>query len=144
MFGGVAIYGLATIVFGVSTHFLLSMFALIALGAGDMVSVYVRQSLVQLETPDRIRGRVSAVSSVFIGASNELGEFRSGLAAFALGLVPSVVIGGLVTLGFTGLWAFIFPVLARMNTFPRPENGDGSIFPCRTGRKIDPSPFSGK
>jgi hypothetical protein len=97
------------------------MLALIALGAGDMVSVYVRQSLVQLETPDQIRGRVSAVSSVFIGASNELGEFRSGLTAFAFGLVPSVVIGGLVTLGVTGLWMFIFPVLARMNTFPRPE-----------------------
>ncbi|MGH8263408.1 MAG: MFS transporter [Steroidobacteraceae bacterium] len=125
MFGGVAIYGLATIVFGVSTHFLLSMFVLIALGAGDMVSVYVRQSLVQLETPDQIRGRVSAVSSVFIGASNELGEFRSGLTAFAFGLVPSVVIGGLVTLGVTGLWAFIFPVLARMNTFPRPQQATG-------------------
>ncbi len=123
MFGGVAVYGISTIVFGVSTSFALSMLALVALGAGDMVSVYIRQTLVQLETPDAIRGRVSAVSSVFIGASNELGEFRSGLAASAFGLVPSVVIGGAITLGVTGLWVFLFPMLARMNLFPRQEQG---------------------
>ena len=119
MFGGVAAFGLATIVFGVSTSFALSLLALVALGAGDMVSVYVRQILVQLETPDRIRGRVSAVSSVFIGASNELGEFRAGLAAFAFGLVPSVVIGGVATLCVTALWIVIFPPLRRMHMFPR-------------------------
>src|SRR5262249_3302924 len=81
MFGGVALFGAATIVFGLSRTFAVSLVALALLGAGDMVSVYVRQLLVQLETPDAIRGRVSAISSMFIGASNELGEFESGVTA---------------------------------------------------------------
>ncbi len=81
MFGGVATFGVATIVFGLSTNFYLSMVALVVLGAADMVSVYVRHLLVQLDTPDYIRGRVSAVSAVFIGASNELGDFESGVMA---------------------------------------------------------------
>jgi MFS family permease len=118
MFGGVAVFGLATIVFGISTNFYLSMFALTALGAADMVSVYVRHLLVQLETPDAIRGRVSAVSSVFIGASNELGDFESGLMAKWLGAVRAVVIGGIATLVVTGLWTRLFPVLWRMQEFP--------------------------
>jgi MFS family permease len=118
MFGGVAVFGLATIVFGVSTNFYLSMFALTVLGAADMVSVYVRHLLVQLETPDAIRGRVSAVSSVFIGASNELGDFESGLVAKWLGAVRAVVIGGIATLVVTGLWTRLFPVLWRMQEFP--------------------------
>jgi MFS family permease len=118
MFGGVAVFGVATIVFGVSTNFYLSMFALTVLGAADMVSVYVRHLLVQLETPDAIRGRVSAVSSVFIGASNELGDFESGLVAKWLGAVRAVVIGGIATLVVTGLWTRFFPVLWRMQEFP--------------------------
>jgi MFS family permease len=118
MFGGVAMFGVATIVFGVSTNFYLSMFALTVLGAADMVSVYVRHLLVQLETPDSIRGRVSAVSSVFIGASNELGDFESGLVAKWLGAVRAVVIGGIATLVVTGLWTRFFPVLWRMQEFP--------------------------
>jgi MFS family permease len=118
MFGGVAVFGVTTIVFGLSTSFTLSLLALVLLGAGDMVSVYVRQILVQLETPDHIRGRVSAVSSVFIGASNELGEFRSGMTAYWFGLIPSVVIGGVATLGVTLLWIILFPSLARMHGFP--------------------------
>jgi len=118
MFGGVAVFGLATVVFGVSTNFYLSMFALTALGAADMVSVYVRHLLVQLETPDYIRGRVSAVSSVFIGASNELGDFESGLTAKWWGAVRAVVIGGIATLVVTGLWTRLFPVLWRMQEFP--------------------------
>jgi MFS family permease len=118
MFGGVAVFGVATIVFGVSTNFWLSMFALTVLGAADMVSVYVRHLLVQLETPDAIRGRVSAVSSVFIGASNELGDFESGLVAKWLGAVRAVVIGGIATLVVTGLWTRFFPVLWRMQEFP--------------------------
>ncbi len=93
MFSGVAVFGISTIVFGVSKIFWLSLIALFTLGAGDMISVFVRHLLVQLETPDAIRGRVSAVSSMFIGASNELGEFESGVAARVLGLVPSVVLG---------------------------------------------------
>jgi MFS family permease len=121
MFGGVAVFGAATVVFGLSTNFYLSMFALTVLGAADMVSVYVRHLLVQLETPDSIRGRVSAVSSVFIGASNELGDFESGLVAKWLGAVRATVIGGVATLIVTGLWTRFFPVLWRMQEFPRRE-----------------------
>ncbi|MET0536176.1 MAG: MFS transporter [Steroidobacter sp.] len=118
MFGGVAVFGVATIVFGVSTNFYISMAALTVLGAADMVSVYVRHLLVQLETPDAIRGRVSAVSAVFIGASNELGDFESGLTAKWWGAVRAVVIGGIATLIVTGLWTRLFPVLWRMQEFP--------------------------
>jgi MFS family permease len=119
MFSGVALFGCSTIVFGLSTVFWLSLGALCLLGAGDMISVFVRHLLVQLETPDAIRGRVSAVSSMFIGASNELGEFESGLAAKGLGLVPSVVLGGLVTLVVVAVYMRYFPELRRMNEFPR-------------------------
>ena len=119
MFGGVAVFGVATVVFGISTNLYLSMFALVVLGAADMVSVYVRHLLVQLETPDYIRGRVSAVSSVFIGASNELGDFESGLTAKWWGAVRAVVIGGIATLFVTGLWTRLFPVLWRMQEFPQ-------------------------
>jgi hypothetical protein len=118
MFGGVALFGVATIVFGWSTSFPLSFAALIVLGAGDMVSVYIRHLLVQLETPDAIRGRVSAVSAVFIGASNELGEFESGVTARWWGAVSAVIVGGIATLVVTGLWMRIFPTLRRMQTFP--------------------------
>ena len=97
MLGGVALFGLATVVFGVSESFVVSMIALVVLGAADMVSVYVRHMLVQLETPDLIRGRVSAVNAVFIGASNELGEFESGVTAAWWGLRPAVVVGGVAS-----------------------------------------------
>jgi MFS family permease len=119
MFSGVAVFGFSTIVFGVSTVFWVSLIALVLLGAGDMISVFVRHLLVQLETPDEIRGRVSAVSSMFIGASNELGEAESGVAAHAFGLVPSVVLGGLATLLVVGVYMRVFPELRRMNEFPR-------------------------
>jgi MFS family permease len=125
MFGGVAAFGVATIVFGLSTSFLLSLGALSVLGAADMVSVYVRHLLVQLETPDSIRGRVSAVSSVFIGASNELGDFESGLTAEWWGAVRAVVVGGVATLVVTGLWMRFFPVLWRMDRFPEPARALG-------------------
>jgi MFS family permease len=121
MFGGVAAFGVATIVFGVSKSFWLSLVALTVLGAGDMVSVYIRHLLVQLQTPDAIRGRVSAVSAVFIGASNELGEFESGLTAAWWGTVPAVVVGGLATLAVTGLWMHWFPELSKLDRFPAPE-----------------------
>ncbi|MDP5240054.1 MFS transporter [Uliginosibacterium sp. 31-16] len=113
MFGAVAVYGLATLVFGVSTSFMLSLVMLAVSGAADMISVVIRQSLVQLETPDEMRGRVSAVNSIFIGASNQLGEFESGVTAAAFGPVASVVIGGLGTLGVVGLWMRLFPSLAQ-------------------------------
>ncbi|HEY0940626.1 MAG TPA: MFS transporter [Steroidobacter sp.] len=119
MFGGVAVFGVATIVFGLSTNFYLSVLALIVLGAADMVSVYVRQLLVQLDTPDFIRGRVSAVAAVFVGASNELGDFESGLMAKWWGAVRAVIIGGVATLLVTGLWTRLFPVLWRMQEFPK-------------------------
>jgi MFS family permease len=118
MFAGVATFGCATIVFGLSQSFALSLGALALLGAGDMVSVYVRQILIQLETPDEIRGRVSAVNAVFIGASNELGEFESGVTAAWWGLVPAVVVGGTATLVVTGLWMRLFPGLRTMDRFP--------------------------
>ncbi len=118
MFGGVIVFGLATLVFGVSTSFWISLVALTVLGAGDMVSVYIRHLLVQLETPDEIRGRVSAVNSVFIGASNELGEFESGLVAAWLGAMPAVVIGGCATLFVAITWTRLFPELWRMDRFP--------------------------
>jgi MFS family permease len=120
MFGGVAVFGAATIVFGVSTVFWVSLVSLLVLGMGDMVSVYIRHLLVQLETPDAIRGRVSAVSSMFIGASNELGEFESGLAARWLGVVRSVVLGGVATLVVVGVYLKLFPELRRMDRFPAP------------------------
>lgn len=118
MFGGVAAFGAATVVFGLSTNLALSIVALVVMGAGDMVSVYVRHLLVQLETPDEIRGRVSAVNSVFIGASNELGEFESGVTASWWGTVPAVVVGGVATLAVTGLWMRLFPVLRDLDAFP--------------------------
>jgi MFS family permease len=113
MFGSVAIFGLSTLVFALSTSFLLSMFALAIGGMFDMVSVVIRQSLVQLETPNEMRGRVSAVSSIFVGASNQLGEFESGVTAAWFGTVPSVVIGGLGTLAVVGIWMKLFPSLAN-------------------------------
>ena len=113
LLGAVAVYGLVTLVFGLSTNFVLSLAALAIGGAADMVSIVVRQTLVQLETPDVMRGRVSAVNSVFIGASNQLGEFESGATAAWLGPVGSVVLGGVGTLLVAVLWWRWFPQLAR-------------------------------
>jgi MFS family permease len=124
MFGGVAAFGVATVVFGISTVFALSLAALVVMGAGDMVSVYIRHLLVQLETPDAIRGRVSAVNAVFIGASNELGEFESGLTAAWWGIVPAVVVGGVATLAVAGLWTRLFPMLWRLDRFPGANAGE--------------------
>jgi MFS family permease len=115
LFVAVAVFGVATIVFGLSTSFELSLAALIVLGAADVVSVVVRQTLVQIRTPDAMRGRVSAVNWVFIGASNELGGFESGLTAAWFGTVPAVVIGGIGTLVIAVLWAWRFPDLRRVD-----------------------------
>lgn len=113
MFGSVALYGVATLVFALSHSFVLSLAALALSGAFDMVSVVVRQSLVQLDTPDAMRGRVSAVNSIFIGASNQLGEFESGVTAGWFGTVPSVLIGGAGTLLIVAIWMRLFPALTR-------------------------------
>jgi hypothetical protein len=118
MFAGVALFGVATVIFGLSHIFLVSLAALLFLGIGDMASVYIRHMLVQLDTPDAIRGRVSAVNGVFVGASNELGEFESGLTAAWFGLVPAVVIGGIATLLVAGLWMRWFPALRTIDRFP--------------------------
>ena len=117
MFVCVAIFGMATVVFGISRDFYLSMAALVVTGAADMVSVYVRSALIQLATPDNMRGRVGSLNSLFIGASNELGEFRAGMTAGALGTVPAVVLGGLGTLCVTSLWMWLFPPLRRVDRF---------------------------
>ncbi|MDB5432046.1 MAG: transporter [Caulobacter sp.] len=113
MFIAVGVFGAATIVFGVSKIVWVSVIALAILGGADMVSVYVRQTLVQLATPDHMRGRVGAVSSLFIGASNELGEFESGVVARFLGPVGAAVFGGVGSLIVTGLWATMFPALRK-------------------------------
>ena len=120
MFGGVALFGVSTVVFGLSTSFLLSVGALFLLGVGDMVSVFVRHLLVQLETPDAIRGRVSAVSAMFIGASNELGEFESGLTAAWWGPVRAVTVGGVACLVVVGVYLRAFPELRKLDRFPQP------------------------
>ena len=121
LLGAVAVYGVATLVFGMSSSFIVSFIALIVAGAGDMVSVVIRQSLVQLDTPDDMRGRVSAVNSVFIGASNQLGEFESGVTAALLGAVGSVVLGGIGTLLVAGLWFKLFPALANRDALTSPR-----------------------
>ena len=121
MFGGVALYGVATVTIGLVHSFPVALVSLFLLGAGDMISVYIRHLLVQYETPDEIRGRVSAVNAVFIGASNELGEFESGLTASWFRLVPAIVFGGVATLVVTGTWMKLFPVLSRMDRFPHHE-----------------------
>jgi len=113
MLWAVAAYGAATVVFAVSTWVWVSLLMLAILGAADAVSVYVRQSLVQILTPDPMRGRVSAVSSLFISASNELGEFESGVAARILGPVGAAIFGGIGSVALTGLWAHMFPSLRQ-------------------------------
>ncbi|NJS13557.1 MAG: MFS transporter [Sphingopyxis sp.] len=117
MLWAVVVFGLATIGFGLSTSFYLSLALLVLLGASDMLSVFVRSSLVQLNTPDAMRGRVSSVSGLAISASNELGEMQSGIAAALLGPVGAVVFGGAGAIGVTALWAWLFPELRRARTF---------------------------
>ncbi|WP_236903954.1 MFS transporter [Comamonas serinivorans] len=117
MLGAVAVFGLANLVFSLSHWFWLSLIALAVAGAADMVSVYVRGTLVQFATPDDMRGRVNAVNMLFIGSSNELGEFRAGTSAAGFGTVPAAVLGALCTLGVVGAWAWLFPQLRRVNRF---------------------------
>lgn len=114
MFVAVALFGLFNIVFGLSTIVWLSILMLFAMGAADMVSIYVRETLIQLRTPDWVRGRVNAVNMVFIGASNELGAFRAGMVAALIGVVPAVLVGGIGTIAVAGLWAWWFPELRKV------------------------------
>ncbi|QRY67334.1 MFS transporter [Ensifer sp. PDNC004] len=122
MFLGVALFGLGTVVFGLSATPWISIGALVVMGAADMVSVYVRETLITLWTPDELRGRVNAVNMVFIGASNELGEFRAGMMASGFGGVFAVVFGGMGTLLVSGLWALGFPQLRKIDTLDVPDH----------------------
>ena len=115
MFASVAAYGVATIVFALSGTFAIALAALVVLGASDMVSVVIRMTLVQLGTPDEMRGRVTSVNALFIGASNQLGEFRAGAAAAWFGTVPTVLFGGIGTLVIVALWMWLFPPLVRID-----------------------------
>ena len=128
MFLGVAGFGVATCVFALSENFILTLAALAFLGASDMVSVVVRQSIVQLWTPDELRGRVASLNMIFIGGSNELGEFESGLTARWFGAVRAALLGGIGTLVVTGLWAWWFPELRTLDSLDRdrslPDRGE--------------------
>ena len=121
MFGAVAVFGLSTIVFGVSTLLPVSLAALVVLGASDVVSVLIRGTLVQLGTPDAMRGRVSAVNSMFIGTSNQLGEFESGFTASLLGTVPAVIVGGVGTILVALIWSRLFVSLREVDKLAAPE-----------------------
>jgi hypothetical protein len=112
-------FGLFTVVFGLSRNLALSLAALALAGACDMVSVIVRQTMIQLATPDEMRGRVSAVNMVFVGASNEVGQFESGITAQWFGAVPAVVLGGVGTIAVVALWARLFPALRRVKDLAR-------------------------
>lgn len=122
MFVNVGLFALATVAFGLSTILWVSIASLVVLGAADMVSVYVRSSLIQLHTPDSMRGRVSSVSLLFVSASNELGEFRAGVMAAAIGPVAATVGGGVLALIVTILWARLFPELRDADRLDVPEN----------------------
>jgi MFS family permease len=123
MYVGVAVYGAGAIVFGLSTNAAMSILALMALGAGDMVSSVIRQTVVQVSTPDEMRGRVFAVSSVFLGTSSQLGTFRAGLMAAMVGTVGAVVIGGAAVFVAVGLWVWLFPALRRVDRPDQPQTG---------------------
>jgi hypothetical protein len=119
LFLAVAIFEAATIIFALSTSFILSLVSLIVLGASDVISVVIRHSLVQIKTPDEMRGRVSAVNSMFIGTSNQLGEFESGVTAAIFGVVPAVLIGGIGTIIVVIVWMRFFPQLAHIDSLDR-------------------------
>jgi len=116
LFGALAVFGMATMIFALSTNLIVSLVALLLVGASDVVSVVIRSSLVQLQTPDEMRGRVNAVNSLFIGTSNQLGEFESGMLAGFIGPVQAVFIGGLGTIAVAGLWMYLFPSLRRLRS----------------------------
>ncbi|MCC7273725.1 MAG: MFS transporter, partial [Alphaproteobacteria bacterium] len=135
MLAAVGGFGLAACVFGLSTFPVLSIVALLLMGAFDMVSVYIRETLIQIWTPDAVRGRVNAVNMVFIGASNELGAFRAGVAAALIGIVPAVVAGGLGTMLVAGLWARWFPRLRDIRRVDRVEEPAGRERRVRQGAR---------
>jgi hypothetical protein len=133
----VGFFGLATVIFALSRSFALSLVCLVAMGAFDMVSVVVRQTLIQLNTPDAMRGRVNAVSMVFIGASNELGEFESGMTASWWGTVPAVLVGGVGTIVVVLFWSWLFPDLKRADKFvPSSVSSDNPLLATGETEKV--------
>ncbi len=126
LFATISVYGLATMFFGISTSFLVSLACLFVVGASDMISVVIRHTMVQAETPDDLRGRVAAVNSLFISSASELGQFRAGSVAGLIGAVPAVVIGGIFAVGLSYLWPLLFPDLARRDHLVEPERNKES------------------
>jgi MFS family permease len=137
MFSAVMVFGLATVIFSLSTNFAISLIALVILGAADNVSVVIRISLVQLSTPDAMRGRVNAVNSLFVGTSNQLGEFESGMLAGLFGPITSGVVGGIGTILVALLWMRLFPTLLRINSLAIvPEEALVAAEPGNSGEVI--------
>jgi len=136
MFYCVALFGVATIIFGISRNVTLSLLALFVIGGADMVSIFVRSTLVQIATPPEMRGRVSAVNLLFVGASNQLGEFESGITAQWFGTVASVIYGGIGTLVVVALWAWMFPELRRVEQLTMPQ----PVMPDRANPESELSP----
>ncbi|WP_338452945.1 MFS transporter [Niallia oryzisoli] len=125
LFGAIAVYGLATMLFAISTNLVLSLFALMVIGGSDVISMVIRSSLVQLQTPDELRGRVNAVNSLFTGTSFQLGEFESGMLASFIGAVPAVFIGGIGSILVAGLWMYLFPSIRKLESLTESSNGAG-------------------
>lgn len=121
LFATITVYGIATVLFGLSTSFFLSIACLLVVGASDMISVVIRHTMVQAETPDQLRGRVAAVNSLFISSASELSQFRAGAIAGLIGAVPAVVIGGFCAVGLSFLWPRLFPDLACRDHLVQPE-----------------------
>ena len=128
----VAVFGAATLVFGLTRSYVVAFAALVVLSSADAISVYIRSTIVPLATPDHMRGRVMAVENVFIGASNELGAFESGVAASLFGVGPAVVLGGVLTLGVVGVWWFLFPALRDIDRFEQIEEPINGAFAARS------------
>ncbi len=124
MFWGVAVYGVATVFFGLANSLPMAVIALVVMGAADVISVVVRQTLVQLRTPDEMRGRVGAVNTMFIAGSNQLGDFRAGLAASAFGTIPAILLGGGCAIVIAGLWAVLFPSLRQLHRLDDDQKHD--------------------
>ena len=124
MLYAVAFFGLSTIFYGLSTNVALSIILLCFVGGFDMLSVYIRDIIIQLGTEDTMRGRVNAVNMMFVGASNELGDFRAGLMASGIGAVPAVVFGGVGAMGIAAVWGFVFPDLLKINRLVKKDKSD--------------------
>ena len=123
MLYAVAFFGLSTLLFGLSSNVVLSIILLCFVGGFDMLSVYIRDIIIQLGTEDKMRGRVNAVNMMFVGASNELGDFRAGIMASGIGAIPAVVFGGIGAMGIAGIWAVIFPELLKIKKLGKKELG---------------------